>query len=58
MIKIKNARALYIEKDKIWIARGLCFFAIDFDGDVVSKKYKLGSSIYNIRVLRPDIKRN
>ena len=52
MTRIKNARALYVEKDKIWIARGLKFWAIDFDGKPINKPIKVGSSVYNIRVLR------
>lgn len=51
-MKIKNARALYVEPDRIWIARGLSFWAIDFDGRPVTKKIKVGSSIYHVRILR------
>ena len=52
MIKISNARALYTEKDKIWIAKGLRFFAVDFSGNKVGKTYKVGSFIFGIRLLR------
>lgn len=40
--KISNARALYTEKDKIWIARGMTFYAVDYDGKRVTQKYKVG----------------
>ena len=52
MIRINNSRALYVEQDKIWIARGLIFFAVDFEGKRIGKVYKVGSSLYNIRLLR------
>ena len=52
MLKINNARALYVEEDRIWIARGLKFWAISFNGKKVTKVYKVGSSIYGIRLLR------
>jgi len=36
-------RALYVEKDKIWVAQGLNVFAIDFSGKIVSNIIKLGT---------------
>ena len=52
MTRINNARALYVEKDRIWVARGLCFWAVDFNGKCASKKIKVGSGLYAIRLLR------
>ena len=37
--KLMNGRALYQEPDKIWVARGRKFFAVDYDGNRVSKVY-------------------
>ena len=34
-----NGRALYQEPDKIWVAKGRKFFAVDYDGKRVSKVY-------------------
>lgn len=52
----KNSRALFIDKDMIWIAAGLTFFAINKNGNRVSKKYHIGSLfmrfICSFRVLR------
>ena len=41
-LKLRSGRALYVESDKIWMAKGMCFFAVDFSGRQVSKKYKVG----------------
>lgn len=41
--EIKNAKALYQEPDKIWVAQGMTFFAIDYEGKRVTKKYSVGS---------------
>ena len=40
--KLKNAKALYQEPDKIWVAKGMTFFAIDYEGKHVTKKYHVG----------------
>ena len=37
--KLMNGRALYQEPDKIWVAKGRKFFAVDYDGKRVSKVY-------------------
>lgn len=52
MIKIKNARALYVEEDRIWVAKGLSYYSIDFNGKQISKTIKVGSGLYRIRLLR------
>ena len=41
--KLLNGKALYQEPDKIWIAKGMTFYAIDYNGKRVSKKYNIGS---------------
>ena len=46
--KLLNGRALYIEKDKIWIAKGMSFWAIDQEGRVLTKKYRVGSFIQRV----------
>lgn len=40
--KICKAKALYQEPDKIWVAKGMRFFAIDYTGKRVSKVYRVG----------------
>lgn len=41
--KITNAKALYQEPDRIWVAKGMKFFAIDYDGRRVSRTYRVGN---------------
>lgn len=41
--RIIRGRALYTEKDKIWVAQGMSFFAIDYSGNTVSPKYRIGN---------------
>lgn len=41
--KLLNGRALYIEKDRIWIARGMSFLAVNFSGNPVTPTYRVGS---------------
>lgn len=36
-------KALYTESERIWVAHGLTFYAIDYSGNRVSKKYKVGN---------------
>ncbi len=43
--KLINGRALYQEPDKIWVAQGMTFFAIDYNGKRVTKKYTVGSAL-------------
>ena len=40
--KIFRGRALYTEEDKIWVARGMSFWGIDYNGKKTTKKYKIG----------------
>ena len=37
--KLMNGRALFQEPDKIWVAKGRKFFAVDYEGKRVSKLY-------------------
>lgn len=41
--KLMPGRALYAESDKIWVAQGMTFFAVDYDGNRVTRKYNIGS---------------
>lgn len=41
--KLLNGKALYQEPDRIWVAKGMKFFAIDYDGRRMSKVYRVGS---------------
>lgn len=43
MKKLIRGRALYTEQDKIWIAQGMTFFAVDYDGNRVTDKFSVGS---------------
>lgn len=36
-------RALYVTSDMIWVARGMSFYAINYDGKRVGKKFCVGS---------------
>ena len=45
MKKLIRGRALYTEEDRIWIAQGMSFFAIDYSGKRVTKKYKVGTKL-------------
>lgn len=40
--KLINAKALYQEPDRIWVAKGMKFFAIDFNGKRISKVFRVG----------------
>ena len=42
MRKIIRGRALYTEADRIWIAQGMTFFAVDYNGKIVTSKYHVG----------------
>ena len=45
MKKLTRGRALYTEADKIWIARGMTYFAVDYTGKQVTEKHSIGSLI-------------
>ena len=44
MKRLIKGRALYTEKDRIWIAQGMTFFAVDHNGRPVTKKFSVGSA--------------
>ena len=46
--KLFNGRALYTEKDKIWVAQGMSFWAIDENGKALTKKYRVGGFVQRI----------
>ena len=46
--KLIKGKALYAEKDRLWIAQGMTFFAIDYQGKRVSRKYRVGSLLQKI----------
>jgi hypothetical protein len=46
--KIFNGRALYVDNDVIWVAKGLCFYAIDYNGKRVTRKYNVGSIVEKV----------
>ena len=43
--KIADLRALYTEENRIWVARGMTFYAIDYDGKRVTRKYRVGGIV-------------
>ncbi len=43
MKKLIRGRALYTEENRIWIARGMTFFGVDYSGKRVTQKYKAGN---------------
>lgn len=38
-----RGRALYAEENRIWVAKGMRFYAIDYNGKPVTPKYSVGS---------------
>ena len=38
-----KGRALYTEKDRIWIAQGMTFYAVDYSGKRLTEKYSVGN---------------
>ncbi len=42
MKKFIKGRALYTERDKVWIAKGMTFYAVDYTGKRVTRKYRVG----------------
>ena len=39
-----RGRALYAEENRIWVAKGMSFYAIDYSGKVVTAKFSVGST--------------
>lgn len=46
--KLMRGKALYQTPDRIWVSRGMTFFAVDYSGKRVSPKYRVGSMIERI----------
>lgn len=46
--KIIKGKALYAEKDRLWIAQGMTFFAINYAGKRVTRKFRVGSYLQTI----------
>jgi len=42
--KIVKGRALYTEESRIWVAEGMTFFAVDYDGKRVTPKHTVGGA--------------
>lgn len=40
--KLLSAKALYQEPDRIWVAKGMRFFAVDYAGNIASRIYHVG----------------
>lgn len=43
MKKLIKGRALYAETDRIWIAQGMSFFSVDYEGNRTSKTFRVGN---------------
>ena len=43
MRKLIKGRALYTETERIWIAQGMTFFAVDYNGKRVTDKFSIGT---------------
>lgn len=46
--KLCRGRALYVEDNRIWIARGMSFFAVDPAGKRITRKYRAGSTLQKL----------
>lgn len=59
-VKITNGRALYAEPDKVWIAKGMSVYAIDYNGKKQSRVYTVGTLLERIlgkfRILRQGLR--
>lgn len=43
--KLTRGRALYVTPEHIWIAKGMTFYAVDYNGKRVTPKYRVGSFV-------------
>jgi len=43
--KLTRGRALYVTPEHIWIAKGMMFYAVDYNGKRVTPKYRVGSFV-------------
>ena len=46
--KLVSGKALYECPDKVWVARGMKFFAVDYSGKRVTRVYKVGGLLENL----------
>lgn len=46
--KLLSGKALYATDDGVWIARGMKFFKVDYQGRRVSKSYRVGGALENL----------
>ncbi len=46
--KLLKGKALYVTPEKIWVARGMQFFAVDYNGKKLTKTYKIGGLLENL----------
>ncbi len=46
--RLTHGRALYVEQDRIWIARGMSFFAVDYNGKRVTARYSAGTTLQKL----------
>lgn len=46
--RLTHGRALYVDRDRIWIARGMSFFAVDHNGRRVTNKYRAGTLLQKL----------
>lgn len=43
--KLTKGRALYVTPDTVWIAKGMTFFGMTYDGKVSTPKYRIGGKL-------------
>ena len=43
--RLMRGRALYVTPEQIWVAKGMTFYAVDYNGKRVTPKYKVGSLV-------------
>ena len=48
MKKLIKGRALYAEENRIWVAQGMTFFAVDYNGKRLTRKYSVGNELENL----------
>lgn len=53
MKKLIRGRALYTERNKVWIAKGMTYYAIDYNGNRVTPKYRVGNLLERCLAILP-----
>lgn len=41
--KLIRGKALYVTPDRIWVSRGMSFFAVNYNGKRISRRYSIGT---------------